>query len=292
MSVKIYLYRYKNLPLLTKNIANEIINHIKRGEKEFKASLDLGLTFSTLKYFNSIVWINENLALPFASIEDIALYGKDNFIYVLEKGKIYALAGFRGRNFYKMRSVGLHAPTIEINGIHMHRIKDILPWDDARKKVEALKLKSYDKVLDIGTGLGYTAIHAFFKKVKKIVSIEKDPAILNYAEYNPWSKWLEKITIILGNAVEVLDKLEPFYFNKIIHDPPTFSISEELYSLDFYNALYNILRRKGYILHYVGFPFAVSKRKKIVENITSRCKRAGFNVKKIPEIFSIILYKD
>jgi predicted methyltransferase len=292
MSIKIYLYHYKNLPILTQNIANEIIYHIKRGEKEFKVSLDLGLTFSTLKYFDNIIWVNENLVLPLNLIEDIALYGKNDYIYVLEEGKIRTLAGFREGNFYKMRNIGLHAPTIEINGIHMHRIKDILPWDDARKKVEALKLKSYDKVLDIGTGLGYTAIHAFFKKVKKIVSIEKDPIILNYAEYNPWSKWLEKIPIILGDANEVLDKLEPFYFNKIIHDPPTFSISEELYSLDFYNSLYNVLRRKGYVLHYVGFPSVVSKRKKIVENIISRCKRAGFNVKKIPEIFSILLYKD
>jgi Predicted archaeal methyltransferase len=291
MSIKIFLYHYKNLPILIRSVANEILINIKKGEKEFKVSLDLGLTFNILRNIGDRIYSEGGLSFPLNKIEEIVLYGKDDYIYIIERDEIKPLAGFEGGNFYKLRNVGLHAPTIEINGIHMHRIKGILPWEDARKKVQVLKLKRNDKVLDIGTGLGYTAIHAFFKKVRKVVSIEKDPVILRYAEYNPWSKWLENVNIIIGDAVKVLDKLEPYYFNKIIHDPPTFSISEELYSLDFYNMLHNLLPKRGTILHYVGYPSYVSKRKKIVENIISRCKKAGFTVKVLPEIFSILLYK-
>jgi len=83
--------------------------------------------------------------------------------------------------FYKLIPTSTW-PTLEISGIHMHRIKDVDPKTDTELKIKSLG-KIYGKILDICTGLGYTAILAARKKsVEKVVTIEKDENVIKIAK--------------------------------------------------------------------------------------------------------------
>jgi len=272
--LKIYKFRAKKFPIITFRIADFIYKEYKRGKKEIQVTLDLGRSISTLKIEGDEIFYNgykcniEDIRSVYFRFDKTELYAwiKD-FFFVLK---------FYSEKFYKLRNIFEFAPTLEINGIHMHRIKSINPWDDAKLKVEALNITREDRVLDICTGLGYTAINAYYKKPSRLVTIEKDISVLRVAEYNPWSIELENITIILGDARDVMDELEKGYFNKVIHDPPTYSISEELYSLDFYKKIYELLPKGALFYHYVGYPYEVRGIKKIKSNVLSRLKQVGF----------------
>ncbi len=272
--MKIYKFRPKNFPVITLRIADYIYKEIKRGKKEIQVTLDLGRSISKLRVEGDSLFNNgqrcdiEDIRSIYLGVDDTELYAWINdFFFVLK---------FYSDKYYKLRNVKDLAPTLEINGIHMHRIKGISPWDDANFKVNALNITRKDKVLDICTGLGYTAIHAYYRSPAKLVTIEKDISVLRAAEFNPWSRDLEKINIVLGDAREVLEELEKGYFNKVIHDPPTYSISEELYSLDFYKKLYDILPRSALLYHYVGYPYEVRGIRRIRGNVLSRLKQVGF----------------
>jgi predicted methyltransferase len=66
------------------------------------------------------------------------------------------------KKFYKLIPTSTW-PTLEISGIHMHRIKKVDPKTDTELKLKALG-RIYGVVLDICTGLGYTAILAARRK--------------------------------------------------------------------------------------------------------------------------------
>lgn len=78
--------------------------------------------------------------------------------------------------------------------------------------------------------------------------------MLEAAEYNPWSWPLasSSITILLGDAVDVLNDLPEGAFNAVIHDPPRFRLAGELYSGDFYRKLHRVMRRGATLFHYTG----------------------------------------
>jgi len=185
-------------------------------------------------------------------------------------------------------------PTLEISGIHMHRIKDVDPKTDTELKIKSLG-KIYGKVLDVCTGLGYTSILAARKKsVEKVVTIEKDENVIKIARQNEFSRELfenPKIELIIGDALEVVRNFERETFNFIIHDPPRFSLAPELYSQDFYNQLYRVLKRKGRIFHYIGEPGKFSG-KNFVQGITRRLLLAGFKkIVKVKEAKGLVAYK-
>ena len=185
-------------------------------------------------------------------------------------------------------------PTLEISGIHMHRIKDVDPKTDTELKIKSLG-KIYGKVLDVCTGLGYTAILTARKKsVEKVITIEKDENMIKIARQNEFSRELfenPKIELIIGDALEVVRNFERETFNFIIHDPPRFSLAPELYSQDFYNQLYRVLKRKGRIFHYIGEPGKFSG-KNFVQGITRRLLLAGFKkIVKVKEAKGLVAYK-
>ena len=68
------------------------------------------------------------------------------------------MAATSGKHFYKLAKTG-GAPTLEIDGIRMHRTKDTTPDRMRWKKSKILGLR-HGKVLDTCMGLGYTAIQA------------------------------------------------------------------------------------------------------------------------------------
>jgi len=185
-------------------------------------------------------------------------------------------------------------PTLEISGIHMHRIKDVDPKTDTELKIKSLG-KIYGKVLDVCTGLGYTAILVARKRsVEKVVTIEKDENVIKIARQNEFSRELfenPKIELIIGDAFEVVKNFESETFNFIIHDPPRFSLAPELYSQDFYNQLYRVLKRKGRMFHYIGEPGKFSG-KNFFQGITRRLLLAGFKkIVKVKEAKGLVAYK-
>jgi hypothetical protein len=181
------------------------------------------------------------------------------------------------KRFYKLVKTKTW-PTLEISGIHMHRIKGIDPKLDTELKLKALG-KIYGKVLDTCTGLGYTAILAARNKnVEKVYTFEKDENIIYIARKNPFSKELftnEKIELKIADIFYEIKKFPANFFDFIIHDPPRISIAPELYSLEFYKELFRILKSNGKIFHYTGKP-GIKSGKNYLRGIIKRLRLAGF----------------
>jgi predicted methyltransferase len=183
------------------------------------------------------------------------------------------------------------APTMLISGIPMHRFKGIDPHEDTLRKIKSI-IPLTGQVLDTATGLGYTAIQAA-KTAESVTSIELDPTALEVARLNPWSQPLfdnPKISQIVGDSFEEIQKFDDTSFTRIIHDPPTFKLAGELYSGEFYRQLFRLLRRGGKLFHYVGDPASKSGRV-ITRGVTRRLKDAGFQVAPRPAAFGVVAYK-
>jgi len=269
-SLDTYKFRPIKVPLITKYLLDSISNM----EGLVKISLDLGKT-----YINTSI-IGGKLFFDGYEYDLVKIYGDVEYdkIYILVGGKIGPVAFFRDGLYYKLYPISSYdAPTLEISGVKMHRVVGITPWQDSRLKVSRVKVGRGDKVLDICTGLGYTAINSFYRG-GTVISIEKDINVLNIARYNPWSRGLENIPILLGDAYEIVGDLPREFFDVIIHDPPRFALAGELYSLDFYRKLYSVLRRGGRLFHYVGEP-GIKKGKYLIGGVAKRLRMVGFTVR-------------
>ncbi len=146
--------------------------------------------------------------------------------------------------------------TLEINGIHMHRVKDISPLRDARLKIEAVRVKKGQTVLDTCMGLGYTAIESLIRGAK-VVTVEVDPDVIWIARHNPYSKKLadNNVTVIHGDIRDVVKTFPENSFDRIIHDPPRLTKKTgDLYGAEFYKELLRVLKPGGLLFHYTGHP--------------------------------------
>jgi len=207
---------------------------------------------------------------------------RDDSIYLIRDDGIVRIALYTNGKYYKLKALGeTVSPTLEINGIHMHRIKDITPIEDAELKVKAAKVGKCHRVLDVCTGLGYTAIKSLERGACEVITVEKDLNVLKIAELNPWSWRLSdsRISLYLADAVDFVKSLPSEYFDRVIHDPPRFNLAGELYSEEFYSQLYRVLKRGGILYHYVGEPGRI-RGKSIVQGVISRLERVGFYVRK------------
>jgi predicted methyltransferase len=241
-----------------------------------KVSLDLGITWSDLRVFNNYIVIDYRKI----SLEELTPSEPDRVVvYRRDNGEIYEVIRRTSGSFYKLKIIGENkAPTVEINGIHMHRIIGIDPWEDSRLKVRAARVKRGDRVLDTCMGLGYTAIHSILHGASEVYTVEIDENIIWIAEHNPWSHGLrnERIHILHGDILKVVEEFSNNYFNKIIHDPPRFSSrTGDLYSLSLYKSLYRVLKPGGILYHYTGEPRRHGSPS-IIKGIGERLRRAGF----------------
>lgn len=212
-------------------------------------------------------------------------------VYFVKDEKVYK-AAIAGEHFYKL--VPTIPPTIEINGIRMHRTKGVNPLQDTRNKVNTVKPKEGETVLDTCMGLGYTAIEAS-KRGAYVITIEKDPNVIELARINPWSMELftgGKIQVIQGDAFEVVKKFKDGSFDVVIHDPPRFSLAGHLYSEEFYRELFRVLKPGGRLFHYVGNPGKKYRRKDLQKGVMERLRRAGFmGVKRVEEALGVVARK-
>ncbi len=213
-------------------------------------------------------------------------------LYFVKGGGVYKAAIATPEGFYKL--VPTIPPTVEINGIRMHRTKGTTPLRDTLRKVDTVKPGEGETVLDTCMGLGYTAIEAA-KRGAYVITIEKDPNLLELARINPWSRGLftgGKVQIIQGDAFEVVKRFKDGSFDVVIHDPPRFSLAGHLYSEEFYRELFRVLKPGGRLFHYVGNPGRRYRRKDLQRGVMERLRKAGFvGVKRVEEALGVVARK-
>jgi len=290
---KIYKFKPKDGIWFTKDLVDELLTMSRAGVSEAIVSFNLGISESYVEMNNGKAWIvDKNIMLNLEHVKRIVK--KSDTVYYLdtEKGHIkpVVITSPEG-NYYKLRSLGKDkAPTLEINGIHMHNILDTDPWKDSARKVSMAKIRR-GKVLDIGTGLGYTAINSYIRGAE-VTTIEKDPYVLKMAALNPWSSNLSArdITIILGDAVNVTEKLKDEYFDAAIHDPPRFSLAGELYSKEFYQVIFRKLKKGANLFHYTGAP-GKHRGVSFQKGVINRLRNAGFDVIRVYKDYGILARK-
>ncbi|WFO76344.1 RsmD family RNA methyltransferase [Desulfurococcaceae archaeon MEX13E-LK6-19] len=269
-------FKYIDLPRLTKWTVEKIIDAIQKGLNEVEVTLDLGLSKEKVVIENNTVVFRGKYRVKLDLLKEIS----ENRVYEVVGDNEIVEISIRTEHMYKLRPVSeTDAPTLEIDGIHMHRITGITPWEDSRRKVLAAKIGKGDIVLDTCMGLGYTAIHALLRGASKVYTVEVDENVIAIAQRNPWSKMLsdKRIEIIHGDVTEVVRYFPTEYFDKIIHDPPRFSRrTGNLYGLKFYLELHRVLKPGGILFHYTGEPGKRGARK-IVKGIGERLSRAGFH---------------
>ncbi|OGQ97648.1 MAG: spermine synthase [Deltaproteobacteria bacterium RIFOXYD12_FULL_57_12] len=229
--------------------------------------------------------------LDWEAIKEIS--SSENNCFTIKKGrleKIVVFSATTNRACSLMPTAG--APTMLVAGFTMHRIKGCDPYQDTLAKMKAISpLRGV--VLDTATGLGYTAIEAA-KTAEQVHTVELDPAAQEVARQNPWSRELfdnPKITQYLGDSFELVDSFSEAMFDRIIHDPPVFSLAGQLYGGEFYRKLYRVLRKGGRLFHYIGNP-ASRAQMSITHGVIARLREAGFaRTKLFPQAFGVVADK-
>lgn len=254
-------------------------------------SLDLGLTMNEVMLRPDGVTFPDGQALPWAMIEQIA--DDEAACFGVADGaaqRIHAYSPDLARA-YSLRAT-TRAPTLINGGFTMHRIVGIDPWEDTRRKIQALA-PLRGRVLDTVTGLGYTAIEAA-RTAEQVVTVEIDPVVLEIARLNPWSRALferPNIERIVGDTFEEIERFDEQSFTRVIHDPPSFSLAGELYSGAYYRRVFRVLRRGGRLFHYVG-NLDSAQGNRVARGVMRRLQEAGFSrVTRRAEAFGLVAYK-
>ncbi|MCS7125356.1 MAG: RsmD family RNA methyltransferase [Aigarchaeota archaeon] len=274
--MKMINYKWIDKPVLCQPIVLKILEALKNKYSEVKVSLNLGLTEEVCKIVGDSVVIRDSI-IELEKLEEIVSRSRD--IYYVQEGELIPVS-IIGEHFYKLVLVKWgHPPTLEIDGIHMHRVKDFTPDVDTKMKLSLIRDLKCCKVLDTCTGLGYTAIESIKRGACQVITFEIDENVLKIAHLNPWSRWLEdsRIKIFHGDVSKSVEEYRE-YFDIVIHDPPRISLAGELYGLQFYQKLAKTLKTGGRIVHYVGQPGILSG-KKIWKGVMERMRMAGFDVK-------------
>ena len=270
--------------------AKRILDAYEKGDRSILAFFDLRFIQREVQFRRGKIII-EGISYEPEVIRKIA---KNPSVFLIEDPP--RIIAFFDKSYYKLEPIENTAPTIEIDGIRMHRTKHLTPLEDAKLKVKIIGISENENVLDICTGLGYTAIEAYRKKAI-VTTIEKDPNILEIAKYNPYSQDLFKgieenrITLLVEDASETVKSFKNNFFNVILHDPPRFSLAGELYSESFYHELFRLLKEGGRMLHYVGSPGSKYRGKDFLSGIQRRLNNCGFSTQRTEDNESILVFK-
>jgi predicted methyltransferase len=269
----------------------DILRARRAGEAAVTVSLDLGLTAARAAVGSDGVRLPDGQLLAWRHLEEIGDSRRGCFVIEdNEPCKVQFFSEASNRLYSLMPTEG--APTMLVSGIPMHRFKGIDPHRDTLLKIKAVA-PVVGQVLDTATGLGYTAIEAA-KTAEHVTTVEIEPAALEVARLNPWSRALfdnPKITQVVGDVGDEVEGFEDEAFDRIIHDPPAFNLAGDLYSGEFYRQLFRVLRRKGRLFHYVG-DLETKSGRVVSKGAARRLHEAGFaRVVRRPEAFGLIAYK-
>lgn len=268
--------------------AKTMLDARREGKTSAVTSVDLGLTSARVVLEADGVALPGGERLPWPVLENVA--DSETACFAVEEGaarKIQVFSEATGRVYSLWPTSG--APALLVSGIPMHRIKGTDPHADTLSKIRA-PAPVTGRVLDTATGLGYTAIEAA-KTADQVVTIELDPAALEIARQNPWSRGLfgnAKIQQVIGDSFEAVRTFEDASFDTVIHDPPQFSLAGELYSLAFYQQLFRVLKPGGRLFHYVGDPESKMSGN-VTRGVLRRLPEAGFRrIVRRPEAFGVV----
>lgn len=279
--------RRSTLIVLSHFQADELLEAREKGADSASVSPDLGLTRVLVEVKPGGVVFPEEGVLVWGQVQQIA--SSEVGCFLLSEGglrKIQRYSEVTHRPVSLMPTQG--APTLLVAGFPMHRIKDIEPYEDTRLKIESIA-PVLGWVLDVGTCLGYTAIQAA-QTAERVITVELDPAVLEVARLNPWSRELfenPRIERRLGDAMEVIRTFEDEIFTCVVHDPPNIGLSGELYAGALYQQLYRVLRRGGRLFHYVG-DLEKGGGFRVAKGVMERLREAGFEqVRPLPKAFGV-----
>ncbi|MCM8820246.1 MAG: MnmC family methyltransferase [Candidatus Omnitrophica bacterium] len=255
---------------------------LKNKEKQkFLLEVDFGLRKIEVEIKENKAILESNLEI---SLEEKI---KDNFCYNLDKNGLQKIAFFSPQTncFYKLMPTS-DWPTVCINSVPMHKLNS--PKKDTENKINFLK--PFGVVLDTCMGLGYTAILAS-KTAQKVITFEKDKNILYLAKINPLSRELflsPNIKIEIKDIAEEIARLKSQYFDCIIHDPPTFKLAPQLYTISFYEELLRVLKKNGRLFHYTPL-YKITHNFDFPSKIEKKLKKTGFRIIEKSQVIGGIL---
>lgn len=257
------------LPIITLKEAEKILS---QSEGEVSISLDLGLSLSSLKIEDNLVFF-DGQKLSLSEFKKV----KEDTCYVIEDNTLKKAAFFSDEtNFYYKIVPSSDWPTITLSSTPMHRHTKTSPKQDSESKIaEISPVKG--NVLDTCCGLGYTAILSA-KNANLVYTFERDKFVLNLASYNPYSIDLfhnKKIKLHEEDVFEGIKKLDSSFFDRVVHDPPTLKYSPELFSADFYCEMFRVMKKGAILYHYCPNP-QKTHGAKFYETIIKKLSEAGF----------------
>ena len=210
------------------------------------------------------------------------------YFRLLDREGVFQVA-MAGKHFYKLVPTG-RAPTLEIDGIRMHRTSGTSPDQDTGTKLDVLELDG-GRVLDTCMGLGYTAIESARRGAELVVTVELEPQVVRIALMNPWSAPLftdEAIHKVIGDTYTVASILPESFFDYVIHDPPRHDHAGHLYGLDYYRRLHRLMAPGGRMFHYTGEPRSRYRGVNLQRGVSRRLREAGFSATRYhPEVMGV-----
>jgi len=252
----------------------KILDAMANGAQDVRLSLDLNLSEKTWNIEGEKLILDEDTAVDRKTLETISLVNNKIFMF-REKG--FFPLEIRSDAYYKLVQTD-SAPILEINGIKMHRSKDIDPLDDARLKTQ-LVVRAEDQVLDTCGGLGYSALFALKAGARKIISTEKSRDVITLRNLSPWLKTAEdsRLELIHTDITKEIDRFENNLFDSVIHDPPRFtSATGDLYGKKFYDALFRVMAPHSRLFHYTGCPKKIQTKDNFIKNTIKRLEQSGY----------------
>jgi predicted methyltransferase len=238
-----------------------------------RVSLDLGLSESEVEFSGAGVVLPDGSVVSMEDLE--AISGRGDAAFFMDGESVFQAAVSDGGFLKLLPTAG--APTLEIDGVRMHRTVGTTPDVDTRVKLEALGVDG-GRILDTCTGLGYTALEALRRGGELVVSVERRAGVLRLAGLNPWSAGLfddGRVSPVLGDSGGLVGGFPEGVFDYVVHDPPRFSHAGHLYAGAFYSQLFRVLRPGGGLFHYTGEPGSRRRRVDLRRGVMERLRRAG-----------------
>lgn len=256
------------------DVIAKILAGVRNGVKNLCLSLDLNVSEKTWEIEADRLVLDKDTCIEVKTLVPVS--SAENKIFIFQNN-VLSPVEVRSDGYYKLVPTS-GAPTLEINGIKMHRSKDIDPFLDAKLKTQ-LVVSPSDLVLDTCGGLGYSAIFALKAGAKKVLSTEKSLAVINLRNLNPWLKKFadKKLELIHTDIVQEIDTFKSGKFNSVIHDPPRFTgATGDLYGKKFYDALFRVMAPHSKLFHYTGSPKKIKTQDKFIKNTIKRLEQSGF----------------
>lgn len=252
-----------------------ILGAMQEGKNEILVSLDLNLTENLWQIEKDRLILDPDVFIDRKTLEVVA--SRRNIIFRFQDNALTPLE-IRSHSYYKL-SPTRTAPILEIDGIKMHRSKEIDPLMDAKKKTRMV-VSTGDTVLDTCGGLGYSAFFALKAGAKKVISTEKSSEVIQLRNLNPWlKKWNgDALEFIHADITRYIDGLEDNWANSVIHDPPRFtSQTGDLYGKKFYDGLFRVMAPRSKLFHYTGIPKKIKTNDRFIVNTINRLETSGFH---------------